>query len=241
MRTLAIELKKCKRSGVIPIMFAVGILGALYAFVNFFIRKETLFSLPLPPMVILLTSLYGMIMVLNLFGVIVAACMIYNIEHSGNAIKKMYMLPIKVANIYLSKFLIMAVLLAICSIFQNAALAWIGMSNLPKGVFEIHTFFRFASYTFLTTLPVMSFMLIISSRFENMWSTLGIGVAGFLSGMTLAMGHSKWLLINPFVLMMKPAVSPTVNLDYTVVALSVIETVLFFMAGLIMTKHIRYE
>ena len=35
-------------------------------------------------------------------------------------------------------------------------------------------------------MPVLSFMLLISSRFENMWVPLGIGVAGFLSGMALA-------------------------------------------------------
>ena len=78
MRTLAIELRKGKRTGVIPLMLAVGILGAAYAFVNFFVRKDTLLNLPLDPMDVLLTQLYGMIMVLNMFGIIVAACMIYN-------------------------------------------------------------------------------------------------------------------------------------------------------------------
>ena len=45
---------------------------------------------------------------------------------------------------------------------------------------------RFAAYSFITSMPVLSFMLFISSRFENMWVPLGIGVAGFLSGMALA-------------------------------------------------------
>ena len=40
---------------------------------------------------------------------------------------------------------------------------------------------RFAGYSFLTSMPVLSFMLLISARFENMWVPLGIGVAGFLS------------------------------------------------------------
>lgn len=61
-------------------MFAVGILGAAYALVNFIVRKDTLLNLPLAPMDVLLTQLYGMIMVLNMFGIIVAACMIYNME-----------------------------------------------------------------------------------------------------------------------------------------------------------------
>ena len=76
MKTLAIELRKEKRTGVIPVLLAVGVLGAAYAFVNFIVRKDTLLNLPLAPMDVLLTQLYGMIMVLNLFGIVVATCMI---------------------------------------------------------------------------------------------------------------------------------------------------------------------
>ena len=76
MRALVIELRKEKRTGVIPVLLAVGILGAAYAFVNFLVRKDTLLNLPLAPMDVLLTQLYGMIMILNLFGIVVAACMV---------------------------------------------------------------------------------------------------------------------------------------------------------------------
>ena len=55
MSLLTIELQKEKRAGVIPVLIAVGILGAAYALVNFFVRKNTLLSLPLAPMDVLLT------------------------------------------------------------------------------------------------------------------------------------------------------------------------------------------
>ena len=106
MNALIIELRKEKRTGIILLLLAVGLLGAAYAFVNFFVRKETLLSLPLAPMDVLLTQLYGMMMVLNMFGIIVAACMIYSIEFQGNAVKKMYVLPISISGMYLCKFLI---------------------------------------------------------------------------------------------------------------------------------------
>ena len=32
-------------------------------------------------------------------------------------------------------------------------------------------------------IPVLSFMILISFRFPNMWVPLGVGIAGFLSGM----------------------------------------------------------
>ena len=84
MRTFVIELKKEKRTGIIPFLLAVGILGAAYAFAFFLVRKDSLLNLPLAPMDVLLTQLYGVIMVLNMFGIIVSACMIYNMEFKGS-------------------------------------------------------------------------------------------------------------------------------------------------------------
>lgn len=40
MKTLVIELKKCKRTGFIALMIAIGVMGAAYAFVNFIVRKK---------------------------------------------------------------------------------------------------------------------------------------------------------------------------------------------------------
>ena len=103
MKNLTVELKKCKRTGILVVLPLVGLLGALYAFVNFIVRKEVLLSLPLPPMDVLLTQLYGMVMVLNMFGIIVATTLTYNMEFQGNAIKKMYMLPFKTSSIFKNK------------------------------------------------------------------------------------------------------------------------------------------
>ena len=241
MRTLAIELRKGKRTGVIPLMLAVGVLGAAYAFVNYLVRKDTLLNLPLAPMDVLLTQLYGMIMVLNMFGIIVAACMIYNMEFKGSAVKKMYMLPMSVPAMYLCKFVILTVMLLVAVCFQNMALAKIGVTDLPQGTFEIGTLISFAGYSFITSMPVLSFMLFVSSRFENMWVPLGIGVAGFLSGMALATSDIAWLMVHPFVVMLKPAVAMSAQPDITVVIVSLVETVIFLCAGLWAAKNLRYE
>ena len=241
MKTLAIELRKEKRTGVIPVLLAVGVLGAAYAFVNFIVRKDTLLNLPLAPMDVLLTQLYGMIMVLNLFGIVVATCMIYNMEFKGSAVKKMYMLPVSVPAMYLCKFLILTVMFLIAIVLQNLALAQIGMTDLPDGAFEMGTLVRFAGYSFLTSMPVLSFMLLISSRFENMWVPLGIGVAGFLSGMALANSGLALLLVHPFVIILKPAVAMSAQPDPTVAIVALVETLLFLAVGLWMAKYRRYE
>ena len=241
MRTLAIELRKGKRTGVIQLMLAVGILGAAYAFINFIVRKDTLLNLPLDPIDVLLTQLYGMIMVLNMFGIIVAACMIYNMEFKGSAIKKMYMLPMSVPAMYLCKFLILTILLFDAVSFQNLALAKIGVTDLPQGTFEAHTLISFAGYSFATAMPVLSFMIFVSSRFENMWVPLGIGVAGFLSGMALATSDIALFMVHPFVVMLKPAVAMSAQPDIAVVIVALAETIIFLCAGLLAAKKLRYE
>lgn len=241
MKMLMVELRKERRTGIVPVLLAVGILGAVYGFANFFVRKDTLLALPLAPMDVLLTQLYGMIMVLNMFGIVVAACMIYNIEFKGNAVKKMYMLPVSVPAMYFFKFLILAVMFSVAVILQNLALMRIGMTDLPPGSFEFGTLAGFAGYSFLTSMPMLSFMLFVSSRFENMWVPLGIGVAGFLSGMALATSHVRLLLVHPFVVMLKPAVAMSAQPDRSIAIISVVETVLFLGVGLWMSNNLHYE
>lgn len=241
MNALSIELRKEKRTGVIPVLLAVGVLGAAYAFVNFIVRKDTLLNLPLAPMDVLLTQLYGMIMILNMFGIVIAACMIYNMEFKGNAVKKMYMLPMSVPGMYFCKFLILSTMLFVAVALQNTALMRIGMTDLPQGTFEMGTLIKFAGYSFITSMPVLSFMVLISSRFENMWVPLGVGVAGFLSGMALANSSLSLLMIHPFVIMLKPAVAMSAQPDRTVIIAAFIETLVFLGAGLWMSKNLRYE
>ena len=241
MNILTIELRKEKRTGVIPVLSAVGILGAAYAFLNFIVRKETLLSLPLAPMDVLLTQLYGMIMILNMFGIVVAACMVYNMEFKGNAVKKMYMLPISVSGIYLCKFLILSAMFLVAVIIQNLALMRIGMTDLPQGTFEIGALIKFAGYSYVTSMPVLSFMVLVSSRSQNMWVPLGVGVAGFLSGMALANTSLDLLLIHPFVTMLKPAVAMSAQPNLSVIVAAFVETILFLGIGLWMAKNLRYE
>lgn len=241
MNTLIIELRKEKRTGIIPLLLLVGILGAAYAFVNFMVRKDALLSLPLAPMDVLLTQLYGMILVLNMFGIVVAACMVYNMEFKGNAMKKMYMMPVSVCRIYLCKFLILTILLMTVIVLQNLALLQIGINDLPQGTFEMNTLLKFTAYSFITSMPVLSFMLLLSSRFENMWMPMGMGVAGFLSGMALAGVEGDLLLIHPFIVMLKPAVAMSARPDGKLIIISLADTVLFVGMGLWTSKYLRYE
>lgn len=238
---LPIELKKEKRTGIIPVLMAVGILGAVYAFLNYAVRREALLSLDMAPMDILLTQLYGMLTLLNMLGIIVASCMIYNMEFKGNAIRKMYMLPISVPRLYLCKNLIIIVTFGIVDMIQFTALAVIGNAYLPTGTFEAVILVKFAGYAFVTSLPVITFMIFISSVVENMWIPLGIGIAGVLSGIALAGSGIRLLLVHPFVAMFQPAMAMSSTPDKGIIFVAVFISAIFLLAGLCIAKQKNLE
>lgn len=166
-----------------------------------------LLSLPLDPMDILLTQLHGMMVVLNMFGIIVATCTVYGMEFRVGAIKKMLVMPMSMSKMYASKLLVLVVGLLLAVAMQNGALALIGSSNLPPSSCDMGQVLVFAGCSFATSMPVLTFMLLVSSRIENMWIPLGIGVAGFLSAMALANVDLPLMLAHPFVLMLEPAIA----------------------------------
>ena len=229
---IALELRKEKRTGMVAVLLVSGVIGAVYVLLNFAIRGPSLLAMPVPPMDILLTQLYGMLMVLNMFSVIVATSIAYNMEYSGFAIKKMYVLPIPIWKIYVAKFCIIMTTFLVSILLEYCALGWIGVTTLGPGVFEGGTFLAFLLYTYVTSLPVASAMLLVSSLSENIWVTLGIGVGGFLSGMALVnLNTSNLMLLHPFILMLKPAVAMSASVNPVVVGIALAEVVLYFCIG----------
>lgn len=246
---LRLELQKLKRSGMIPTVLIFGVLGALYIIANLTIRKSTILSFPGEPMTLLVTQSYGLVMILNLFSIISADTIIYNVEHQGTALKKMSTLPISLSKMYLWKFSIIAFLFFVSILIQNTTLALICIDYLPNGSFIIIILLKFAVYSFIIALPVHAFMLFVSSITSNMWITLGTGIIGFFSGLTLGMSSSssssKLLLFNPFVLIMKPAMvtsnTATVNPDMRVLFMSILLSILSLGIGLVVANRRKYE
>ena len=77
--------------------------------------------------------------------------------------------------------------------------------------------------------------------FENMWIPLGVGVAGFLSGMALASSDASFLLLHPFIVMLKPAVAMSARPDPLVTLFAILETCLFLGIGLWLAKTRHFE
>ena len=241
MSRFFIELKKTKRTGVIPIMLLVSLVGAFYTYAFIALQKETLLSLDLTFSEMLLTQASSFVMVINLFGIVLVTSIIYNMEYRGNAVKKMYMLPVKIHGIYLSKLAICVIALFICILIEYIALFMIGRFVFPLEILDISEFIIFAFYTFISSLPSLTFMLLIASRNENIWTVIGIGVVGFLSGMTMAMGNGIFFLLNPFVLILKPSISSVIEPQMLNLVISITESIIFTLGGVFLAEKTFYE
>ncbi len=241
IREVQIELRKGKRAGVLPIMILLGLFGALYIIAFFLFRKDSLLNMPLAPMDVLISPAYGMVMVLNMFGVIVGASIIYNMEFKGSAIKKMYMLPIHIPAIYLSKLLILSVSFFAAIVVQTSAFTMLGNKYLNVGDFDFVAMVYFAVYAYLTSLAVTSFMLFIASRFENLWIPLGIGVGGFLTGMAFATVNLDVMLFHPFVVMIKVAMAMSTKPSVGIIIASILHILLWNGIGIWFSKYKSYE
>lgn len=236
-KALAIEWHKQKRSGTFESLVVAGVAGSAYALANFIWRKESLLALPLDVMDILLTQLYGMIALLNLFGIIIACILVYHIEFQNRGFEKMRALSFSLGQMFWCKFLILCLGLLVAITLESLTLLGIGLYYFSKD-FIFSTWLWFSLYCFLTSVPVLAFMLWMASLFESLWISLSIGVIGFLSGMALGTISSPLFLLDPFVVFLKPALEMKAQPSLTVAFIASLETSLFVLLGLIGRRNV---
>ena len=87
----------------------------------------------------------------------------------------------------------------------------------------------------------LALMLLAASRIETMGVTLGIGVAGFLTGMALGTSGLKVLLIDPFIVMLHPAVAMSAQPELLVMTAALLEATVCAAAGFLAAKMRAYE
>lgn len=240
MKELGIEVKTCRRSFTLSILPIVGVLGGLYALLNFAMRTTSLLGLDMKPMAILLTQVYGMMMILNMFGIVVSSTMIYAIEFQEHAIKMKCTQPISITRIFFSKSCILFVEFCMVMLIEGCALAIIGNWYLPKGTFEWGLYLQYMSYLWLTSLPVLFFMGCVASYCRNLWVVLGIGVIGFISGIAMSFGMTDLALLNPFVIMFRPTIASDVMIQTHVVLWSCIEVGIFCFGFYGISKNVYF-
>lgn len=135
--TLALEAKKLKRTGYFPAFLAGGLLASAFPLVNMLVRAETFTALPEEPFSILMDANWQMMAMLNILVCICGACMMFHTEYADNGAQKMDVLPVRAGNLFLMKFVIAALALALMAAMETAVLAGCAVHWFPGYTFGI--------------------------------------------------------------------------------------------------------
>lgn len=178
--TFRLEMTKLKRTGYLPAFLGGALLAAAFPLANMLFRPETFTSMPGNPFDIMMDASWQMMAMLNILVSICGACMMYHIEYADNGAQKMDVLPVRPGSMFLRKFVIAAVMLAMMTAVEilavtGCALHWFpdripDTANLLKGILGSILFQWGAA------LPTVILMLVVASACRNMWVSLGIGV-----------------------------------------------------------------
>ena len=172
----ALEYKKIKRTGLLPVFVGCGLLAAAFPVADMAVRSERYLSLPDSSVSILLHAHWQMMSMLNILLLVVAACILYHTEYADNALLKMCSLPLRESSLYFGKILLLIPMLIFTLALEAAALGfcclhWFTFS--PEALTELAYNMGFS---LLLLLPAALLSLLLACACKNMWISLGIGV-----------------------------------------------------------------
>lgn len=225
----SLELKKSKRTGLIPVFLIGGLFSAAIPLLNMAFRSEVYVNLPDSPLQILLQANWQMMAMMNLLLIAAGACLLYFTEYADNAIQKMKSLPVKESTLYFGKVILLTSLYAVLLVLEAVALIvstsqWFGLND----GFWIELGKNFGFF-FLLGLPSILLALMIASLFQNIWVSLGLNVvAVFLA--TMLSSQSFVLSLFPFALPLQTLGGVEVNQLSLYIGVALIEVAVIAVA-----------
>lgn len=232
--TFLVEFQKLKRSALLPALLLGGILSGAIPIINLLVRSDAFVQLPGDPLEILLNANWMMMALLNSLLMVLGSCILYHIEFVDHAIQRMDSLPIRPSHLFLNKFILLVLIFFIVFGIEGAALyfcVWKEFSVSDGFLVEV---IKQMSYSFLMSMPLLSFMIAISSFLKNMWVTIGIGVIGIFISQILNSGkgiEQYFPFHFPFYSILEKGISVTFSLW-----VAVVETILFLAVGIVLSK-----
>ncbi|MEZ3486262.1 MAG: ABC transporter permease [Lachnospiraceae bacterium] len=186
------EYKKIKRTGILPGVFAGGILAASIPVLELAVRSEQYTGLVQSPLQTILEADWQMMAMLNMLLVITASCMLYHTEYADHAIQRITTLPIREEAVFIGKFLLMTGLGIAALVMEMLSLIfctlhWFGGEGgayeTCYGEISAGSYMGFIkdlaadfAYCLGMLIPVILLSLLIASAWKNMWIALGIDV-----------------------------------------------------------------
>lgn len=173
---LNLEIKKLKRSGYFPAFLGGALLASAFPLMNMLVRPETFTALPGDPFRILTDASWQMMAMLNILTAICGICMMYNIEYADNGSQKMDVLPVRAESLFLGKFMITTLVMAMMNAIEVITLAGCALHWFPAYDLDPAGLLQCTLFQWVVTLPTVMLMLVIASACRNMWVSLEIGV-----------------------------------------------------------------
>lgn len=232
---ISLELKKVRRTGFFPAFLGGGILASAVPVINMAVRSEIYLEQNASPVQILMTANWQMISMLNILLVVAGACLLYHIEFADHAMQKIRSLPIKESSVFFGKTLLLIIMTAVVLLLEAGSILfctyyWWEMESsfwpeLTKNL----------GYEFVLILPCIVLSLLISSAFENMWISLGIGVVCVFTA-TMLPAQNLGLSLFPFAMPFQVFAENNVTRAVHYLFAAVIEFTAICLTELLFTK-----
>lgn len=171
-----LECKKAKRTGCGAAFLGGGMIAAAMPVVNMAVRSEMYVAQQGNPVQILLGANWQIMAMLNVLLVVAGACLLYQLEYSGNAMQKMKSLPIKESSVFFGKVMLIIFMSVMTLAIEAGAIAFCSYHWFQVSGPFLSGLCQNFGYAFLLMLPCVILSLLISEACRNMWISLGIGV-----------------------------------------------------------------
>lgn len=229
--TLGLEMKKAKRTGLLPAFLLGGTLAGALPVLNTALRWELYSGLSDSPIRILLAANGQMMVLFNLLLILVGGCTMYRMEHADKAMERMRCLPIREESVFLGKTFLLTLLFILALSIEGAAL-WFCAQRWFAAYEGLYTeLFKSLGFVLVLALPSVVLSLLIASAFKNMWTCLGLGVICLFLALMIPF-QSFLLTLFPYALPFQ--ILPDRTMDYILAA--VVETALLFAPEFIFIK-----
>lgn len=193
----ALELKKTRRTGYLPIFLGGGLLASAVPLVNMTVRPESFTGLSGNSFPILMDANWGLMAQLTVLLIVCGCCLMYNTEYADRGDLKMNTLPIRQTSLFCGKFGVTLLFTLLVLSLQGAALAFSSIHWFPERSVSLRELLQGMGYELVMLLPTLTLMLFAASLCSSMWISLGTGVILTFLGSMIHEGHLMLALL-PF-------------------------------------------
>jgi len=192
------DIMKARRTVLVPIVFLASLLTFLYECTNFLLRIEVMIHQAEEKQTGLWQIfLYDKQFILSLtipLSITLAASVIANTEHQGNAWKQLLALPIKRSSLFLGKFALLFLAICLSGVVSYFVYLLFGLFFDLGDDIPWLQLLGDSVLPFLCSIPIMVFQLYLSISIKNQSFAILTGALSSMAGLFFALSPlTKWI------------------------------------------------